>query len=130
MTRRGFLLGLLSCITIVIGYSSYARNAGWKFLGSAHINGQIDHDKIKCQGADTFNKIQLRVKGSEVQFDRVVVVFDDDHQEMVPVRERIRAGGQTRAYDLPGDRRDIKYVELWYQKARWGAKPEVQLYGK
>lgn len=130
MFRRWLLLALMSCTAIVIGYSSYARRAEWKFLGNAHITGQIDHDKIKCPGKDAFIKIQLRVKGSGVQFDRVVVVFGDDHQEMVPVRERIRAGGQTRAYNLPGDGRDIKYVELWYQKTHWGAKAEVQLYGK
>ena len=53
---------------------------------------------------------------------------DGSHEELV-IRDRIPAGGQTRAIDLPGDRRVIESVELWYGKARWEHRPKVALFG-
>jgi hypothetical protein len=69
------------------------------------------------------------VRGGAVKFDHVVVEFANDQRETLPIRYTVRSGGQTRAIDLPGQRRDIKYVELWYEKAHWNTKPEVQLFG-
>ena len=31
--------------------------------------------------------------------------------------------------DLPGDRRTIQSVDLWYSKGRWTRRPTVGLYG-
>lgn len=47
---------------------------------------------------------------------------------MLPFRFRIAAGG-TRIADLPGEARDIAYVEIWYEKASWCTKPEVEPFG-
>jgi hypothetical protein len=32
--------------------------------------------------------------------------------------------------DLVGGERDIASVKFWYEKASWGKKPEVRLYGR
>ena len=50
-------------------------------------------------------------------------------QEEIPIRARIPDGGQTRVIDLPGERRIIKSVDLWYGKDKWSHRPKVSLYG-
>src|SRR5262249_6719269 len=66
-----------------------------------------------------------------VEFYRVVVRFGNGTNEEVEVRERIPAGGQTRAIDLRGNDRVINSIEFFYGKANWrpGARPRVTLYG-
>lgn len=93
------------------------------------MDGGADHDKIKVNNAQTYRSIQLRVSGSAIQFDHVVVIYGNGQQETLALRNQIPAGGQSRAIDLPGARRAIDKVELWYKEAHWGAKPEVRLYG-
>ncbi len=46
--------------------------------------------------------------------------FENGADSDVAIRDRIPAGGQTRALDLPGDNRRIASVEVWYGKADWG----------
>jgi hypothetical protein len=53
---------------------------------------------------------------------------DGSHEELV-IRDRIASGGSTRAIDLPGNRRVIESVELWYGKDRWEHRPKVSLFG-
>jgi len=103
---------------------------GWDYLGEAHVDGGQDHDNIHVGRHDgRFRAIQLRVEGGEVFFERVVVHFHDGSHEELLIRDRIPSGGSTRAIDLPGNRRVIESVELWYGKARWEHRPKVSLFG-
>jgi len=103
----------------------------WEFLGEANVDGAIDHDTIRVTGAKgAFRAIQIRVVNGAIRFDRVVVHFANGSSEPIAVRARINAGGQTRAIDLPGERRVIESVEFWYQRGNWRSlKPQVRLWG-
>jgi hypothetical protein len=106
-------------------------NRGWQLLGTAHVDGAADHDKITVSRSEgPFREIQLRVRGGVVEFRHVVVHYGNGGSDELQVRERIPAGGQTRPIDLRGDRRDIRSVELWYGKGRWRQRPTVELYGR
>ena len=99
-------------------------------LGQSHVDGKSDHDKIKCGDTGTFRAIQLRVSGSAVQFDKVIVRYGNGQSEEIALRNQIPAGGKSRDIDLPGARRAIDRVEFWYQKASWGNnRPTVTLFG-
>jgi hypothetical protein len=102
----------------------------WAHLGEAHVDGQNDHDNIRVGMRDgRFRAIQLRVSGGTIDFQRVVVHFGNGSQEELVFRERIPSGGRTRPLDLPGERRVIESVEMWYSKENWRRKPRVDLYG-
>ena len=102
----------------------------WVRLGSAHVDGNQDHDNIQVDFRDgRFRAIQLRVRGGAVDFDRVVVHYEDGEPEVVAARERVRDGGATQVLDLRGNRRAIRSVELWYSKGGWRRRPEVRLFG-
>jgi len=59
-----------------------------------------------------------------------VVHFGNGTSERIPIRFRVRAGSSSRWVDLPGERRVIESVELWYSKANvFSARPKVRLFG-
>ena len=116
-----------------IGQAAFAQGARrWVFLGQTTVNGQRDYDRIGIgRNEGRFESIQLRVSGAPVEFQKVVVNYANGTSEEVEIRDRIPAGGQTRAIDLRGGERVINSVEFRYSKANWSGRnlPKVSLYG-
>ena len=112
-------------------FSAQAQRARWDYLGEANVDGRADHDVIRVGRSDgRFRAIQLRVEKGEIEFDRVVVHYQNGQSEPIEIRSRIKSGGMTRAIDLPGDRRVIEGVEIFYRQGRWGdRRPRVRLFG-
>jgi hypothetical protein len=116
-----------------IGQAALAQGAKrWVYLGQTTVNGQRDFDRIGIGRSEgRFQSIQLRVAGGPVEFQRVVVNYSNGASEEVEVRDRIPAGGQTRAIDLRGGERSISSVDFRYSRANWAWRslPRVSLYG-
>ena len=112
--------------------AAYGQHGGrWERLGTAHVDGNMDHDNITVGTHEgTFRAIQLRVRGGAIEFERVVVHYREGAPEEIVVRERIPAGGSTRVIDLRGHERFIRSVELWYGRGGWRKRPEVVLLGR
>jgi hypothetical protein len=121
-------------LALSIGQAAFAKEAKrWVYLGQTTVNGQSDHDRIGIgRNEGRFNSIQLRVTGAPVEFQRVVVHYTNGGSHEVELRDRIPAGGQTRAIDLRGNERAISSVEFRFSKANWRASalPRVSLYGE
>jgi hypothetical protein len=110
----------------------HGRDPGyhWVFLGQRHVDGKADQDNIEVKPDEgKFRAIQFRVNGGMVRFNKVIVHFRDGSHEELVVRADIAAGERTRAIDLPGNRRMIQRVEMWYEKANWRTRPAINLYG-
>ena len=118
-------------VLVVLALASplaYAKH--WILLGTAHGDNMEDHKTIHVGSeAGQFHQIQLRVSGGAVNLQRVVVHFENGRQEELAVADRIRSGGKTRDIDLPGERRAIEAVELWFSKEYAETRPEVSAYG-
>ena len=80
--------------------------------------------------SDTYTALQFRVSGAAVQFDRIVVEYGNHSTRAYPFRILVPPNGSSRVLDLVGGERDIASVKFWYEKASWGNKPEVRLYGR
>ena len=120
----------ISFVLVLAFYTSAYARERWTYLGDSHVDGSVDHDSIKVGRSDGgFRAIQLRVSDGAINFERVVVRFGNGTQEDIPIRAHIPNGGKTRAIDLPGDRRMIESVDLWYSKGNWSRRPKVSLYG-
>jgi hypothetical protein len=118
---------------LVLGIASSVsaqRGAAWEELGKKEIEGKVDHDKIKCHGKETYRALQFRVKGAAVKFLRIQVEYGNHQTRAYPFQIVVPPGGSSPALDLAGGERDITNVEFWYEKASWGKKPEVRLYGR
>jgi hypothetical protein len=129
---RAIALGLLllSC-SLVVNAQRGRERGRWEFLGQANVDGGRDHDNIVVTAyRGTFRGLQLRVVNNAIEFQRVVIHYGNGMSRPIEIRDRIRAGGHTRVINLPGDRRVIQSVELWYSRANWGRRrPRVDLYG-
>ena len=131
MTRRQFAAIVATPLILGIARSAAAqRGPMWEELGKKEIEGKVDHDKIKCHGKDTYRALQFRVNGAAVKFLRVQVEYGNHQTRAYPFQILVPPGGSSPALDLVGGERDITNVEFWYEKASWGKKPQVRLYGR
>lgn len=106
------------------------RSENWVFLGDRHVDGKADRDNIEVKPEEgTFRAIQFRVDGGLVRFTQVIIHFRDRSHEQLDIRADVRSGERTRAIDLPGRRRSIQSVEMWYGKGNWRTRPTIHLYG-
>ena len=106
------------------------RDLNWVFLGQRHVDGHADQDNIEVKPDEgKFRAIQFRVNGGLVKFSKIIVHFRDGSREELNVRADVGSGQRTRAIDLPGNRRLIQRVEMWYAKANWRTRPSINLYG-
>ena len=102
----------------------------WENLGRGYVNSRVDHDTIFVNTRGSFRALQLGIKGGTIEFQRVVVHFDNGEDHQLDIRDRIPDGGKTRVIDLPGDRRRIRSVEFWYSKENWRARPMVNVWAR
>jgi len=129
-------LRVISVLLLLFGLNSavdaqrYNNQWRWVQIGQARVDGKNDHDRIMINRRDNFRAIQLGIRGGTIEFQRVVVHFENGADHEVEVRDRINAGSKTRVIDLPGDRRRIRSIEFWYGKPNWrSSRPTVNIWG-
>lgn len=116
----------------MIGIATPAFGQKWEYLGEANIDGSTDHDRIRVADREgLFRAIRFTAERAPVDFDRVVAHFENGQSVNLRVNQVVRAGGTSRRIDLPGGRRKLESVEIWYQRARLrdADKPKVLLFG-
>lgn len=131
MLRKHAIWLVAAVLALGFAVSTQAREHGLVYLGNAHVDGNVDHDNIRVSRNDgRFRGLQLQVEDAAIDFQRVVVHYGNGSSQELPVREHIPAGGRTRIIDLPGNRRDIDSVELWYSRGGGSRhRPKVNLFG-
>jgi len=97
----------------------------WQILGEAKVEARGETDEIKV-GSGVFKRIKLQVKGADVEFKKLTVVYENGDPEQVELREKIKRGGETRAINLKGRNRAVKKVILAY-KADKGADRDAHV---
>ena len=130
-SRRWMVMAAVVSLLTIVSSAQLRRGGaggGWVMLGTSHVDGNNDHDKISCHGKDAYRALKVHVMGGTVEFDRINVEWGNHSKRTIPFRFAIQSGG-SRTVDLPGDVRDITYIEFYYRKGSWSNKPEVQLYG-
>ena len=131
LTRHRLMTVLAVLLIVGVAASVGAQIRPWEQLGSREIDGNIDHDTIKCKGKETFTALQFRVTGPAVHFLRIQVEYGNHETRAYPFQVIVPPNGSSPALDLAGGHRDITKVEFWYEKASFGKKkPEVRLYGR
>ena len=99
------------------GLAPTAAQARWEQLGCKQVGFLVDKDIIRVgRGEGRFKSIRLKVTGNKVYMMDLKVVYANGSPDDIPVRDEIRAGGQTRPLDLKGDRgRAIRQIEMVYR---------------
>lgn len=93
-----------------------AAHARWENLGCQKVGFSVDRDVIRVGRQEgRFKAIRLKVAGNTVHLMDLKVIYADGQPDDIPVRDEIRAGGQTRSLDLKGNRRAIREIQMVYR---------------
>jgi hypothetical protein len=125
LSRRTFVRGALaaSALSLLSPATAWAATAagGWILIGSRTVNFAADHNTLPVTWlAGEFTHLQLRVHGNAVTMNELKVRFSNGEWVTLPVRARIRDGGQTRAIALPGGRRYISLIQFYHRSTTNG----------
>jgi hypothetical protein len=117
--RSSFVLLALALAACATAYAQPPRVVAapqWVLLGERAVQFRSDHDAILVgAGAGKFRRIGFQVIGNDIHLADIHVTFSNGESIDVPVRERIRDGGRTRAIDLPGEERHIARIDIVYR---------------
>lgn len=108
------------------------RRPRWEELGCQKVGFFADRDVIRVGRKEGhISAIQLRVSGATVYMQGLKVIYERGSPDSIPVRAKIRAGGETKPLDVRHDRRHIKLIELSYGSTpSIGSRPVVCVYGR
>lgn len=112
--------GMIFVITLLLAttVSVEASRDRWVKLGENTVRLVGERDEIKVGASEgRYKKLKLVVRESDVEFRDVTVVFANGNDFEVPLRDVIRAGGESRQIDLPGDARAIRKIKFKYKTA-------------
>lgn len=89
--------------------------ASWEELGCQKVGFGADKDVIKVGRREgRFSAIRLRAKRSDVALLSLRVMYEHGPPDDFDAQARLRAGDETRPFDLRGERRVINRIELVY----------------
>lgn len=105
---------------------------GWDFLGSRVVSHAAEHDRVPARTARRYTQVQLCASNRAVRLYDVDVVFHNGSRQDLQVRNVLRPGECTRAIDLRGNSRDIRFVNLAYQTVgrHAGRRAEVAVFAR
>ena len=94
-------------------------NKSWTLLTKQQVNFRDDHDRITVGDVGRhdgrFKELQIRVDGAPVEIRKMVINFDNGEKfDAIKTRHRFDQNSRTLVVDLPGQRRDIKSIDVDY----------------
>jgi hypothetical protein len=132
MFRRSFLAGLAGIVVAsAAALPAQATSTRWVMLGEQTVSTHADRD-VLVLGADEgrFEALKFQVFGNRVAFAEVRVVFGNGTSQILNVREHMRPGDMSPAYDLEKQHRLIRRIEFLYQAEKpWKGDATIKIYG-
>lgn len=108
-------LVMLLVLFLTVALTASAQTVGrWEKLGEKTVNFKTEKDVIRSGHKGVFTRLKIRVDNAPVEFDRVFIEYGNGEKQEVSVRQKIRAGGETREINLKGNRRNIKKITFYY----------------
>ncbi len=104
---------------------------GWTRLGLVRVQGKRDRDVIKVgKQPAKFTKLMLVSRDGAFVLKRLTVKFGNNQVATIDTNARFADGARSNVIDLPGEARNIKFVELVYSDLPRDGAAEVVLWAK
>jgi hypothetical protein len=105
---------------------------GWTMLGEQRVDSnREDTDKISVSRWDNkFRRLMVVVLDSDLEMIDLSVKFARGAPYHPEVNAVFRENSRTKAIDLPGDQRAIKWIEFKYRNLPGGGRARVQVWAK
>jgi len=129
--RQKIALSLLFAImTIFVAPAQVIGN--WEKLGERKVQFKSEKDVIKCSSKKSYTKLKIKVGEAPIEFDEVVVKYENGNSQEIRLRSEIPAGGESRVIDLPGNKRIVNEIIFKYRskKGHKGGKATVEVWGR
>ena len=127
MTRM-MLLGVAAAAAAMAAVPASAQWRNWHTIAVKTVNRGTDVDRINVRGHARYREVRLCVFNAPLRMRDFDIRFENNQRQDVQVRQRIRAGTCTRSIDLVGNRRDIEWIRLKYERiARGYGSPLVRV---
>lgn len=112
--------------------AALADVAGWTRLGTRAVSFRAERDRIEAVGDGPFRRILFVVESGDLEMYDVRVRFRNGEVFSPDTRLVFNSETRSRAIDLPGDRRNISFVEFAYRSLRGGGegRAAITLYGR
>lgn len=112
--------------------AALADVAGWTRLGTRAVSFRAERDRIEAVGDGPFRRIMFVVESGDLEMYDVRVRFRNGEVFSPDTRLVFNSESRSRAIDLPGDRRNISFVEFTYRSLRGGGegRAAITLYGR
>lgn len=105
-------------------------STGWRLLGERSVAGRYDHDTIAVGSyKGRFDKLTMVVSDSDLELIDLEIKFVTGRSYHPATRHYFREGSRSRMFDLPGDDRMIRSIELRYKNVGTGSA-KVQIWGR
>jgi hypothetical protein len=104
---------------------------GWHKIGEVKASFKTESESIAVLGKDEFKSIKLKVTDAPINIDKVIVYYENEQMQEVPVNGTLAAGAETKVFDLQHPSEEIKKVTFTYRSEPnyRGEKAHVELYG-
>lgn len=126
------LLSAAAGLALLAAASAPAAANTWVNLGVQNVEFNSDRD-VFFVGWDSgrYDSLRFKVTGNQVAIADVVVFYGNGTKEHLDVKEHLQPGELTRSYDLKGDHRVIRRIEVLYQTEGGSAfgRAKVQILG-
>jgi hypothetical protein len=113
-------IAVMIALALLAAATRAARGADddkeWKVMGDAEISRKSGSTQIEVGGEEGLVKrIKFEVRGTDVEFKKITITYENGDPEEVEIRDTVRRGGKTRAIDLKGGNRVIKKVLIAFK---------------
>jgi len=108
------------------------ESRGWTMLGEQQVSSdREDTDKIRVSRWDRrFRKLTVVVLDSDLEMIDMSIKFGRGEPYHPQVNAYFRENSRTKVIDLPGDTREIKWIEFKYRNLPGGGRARVQVWAK
>ncbi len=104
---------------------------GWHKIGETTVSFDHERDEIMVMGADKFAQIQFKVTEAPIDLQQMEVYYENGDKQAIPIRQSVKAPGESRVIDLNGGERTIKKIVFEYKTLpnRKDDKAHVEIWG-
>lgn len=106
-----------------------AITPGFAVVETDPVRPDRESQRIELDGAHRrLRGITVMVSGRALYVERVAIEYTNDDVVEFDVQQRIQPGGTTNAFDLPGNYRSIRAVEVFYRPEAPFARGLIRLH--
>lgn len=118
----------LAAISIgIAGLSSVEARQGWTVIAQQTVDKGGDTDTVRINDNRKYKSVRICVYGRPIRLNSFSVQFHNGARQDLDVRANFRPGSCSRAIDLKGERRNIDWVMLNYNRRPGEGAPLVRI---